>query len=734
MTKETEILKRYDEARASWNEWRLRALEDLRFSNPAKPQQWEDTVIQARGRARPALVFDQTNQYINQVVNDARQNKPSIDVLPGDSQASDEAAEVYGGLVRQIEYASRSQIAYDTGVEYAARIGLGFILVVPELTNPALNDHEIRIKAVHNPLAVTFDPDSVEPDGQDADCSWMEQGMSEAAFKRRWRNAKPLDRSSSFYDGRTVKVCQYFERSYEQSNRIVLQDGTEYGEDEYHDAKGSAAAAGTLFPELHDTYMATTPKVMWQWWNGEEILEETVYPCPFIGLVPVYGNVLWIEDKRYICGMTRRMMDSQRAYNYERSAYIEAVALSPKAPFIGAAASVARYQAMWDNANRENRSFLPYDHLTVDGQALPPPKRQDPPNVGGAFMENAQLALADIQASVGMFKASLGQNSNAKSGVAINKLQHEGDTATYHYIDNESRAIEQVGRICVALIPSYMDRDKVARILKIDGKPDAVRINPKLQTAHAPANPQALNPLDQLLQVNPAIGAYDVRVKAGPSYTSLRQETTDKLVQMGQANPQLAAALAPLMLQMSDLPGADQAMKVAMALLPPQVQQAYNEDDGQPQVPPEMMQALQAAKQHIDQQAQMLQQLHAENEKLKVSEASKYNEAIIKAYEAETGRIEALGKILGISPQDAMALVHQVAQQALMTPAPMATMDPPGPMPPPIQALQPQPTPEPGPAPGSSFPGPAMTGAPPITLPAMAATGAQPGLGQQPPL
>jgi hypothetical protein len=93
-----ELKDRYEDARSYWSEWRQRALEDLKFSNPANPQQWDETVINARGKNRPALVFDQTNQYIGQVVNDARQNKPSIDVLPGDSKASDEAADVYGGF------------------------------------------------------------------------------------------------------------------------------------------------------------------------------------------------------------------------------------------------------------------------------------------------------------------------------------------------------------------------------------------------------------------------------------------------------------------------------------------------------------------------------------------------------------------------------------------------------------------------------------------------------------
>jgi hypothetical protein len=697
MTKE--IRERYDEARSAWSEWRIRALEDLNFSNPANPQQWDQTVVNARGKSRPALVFDQTNQYISQVVNDARQNKPGIDVLPGDSEASDKAAETYGGLIRQIEYASRAQIAYDTAIEYAARIGMGFLLVVPEMVDSRLNDHDIRIKSVVNPLAVTFDPDSIEPDGQDADCAWMETMMPEAAFKRRWPKAKPMKMGDRFYDGKAVTVCQYFERTYSKTSRIIATDGTEYAEDDYHEAnKGRPDKI-----EVHDTYMQDTPKVVWSWWNGEEILEETPYAAPYIGIVPVYGNLLWIEGKRQVCGMTRRMMDSCRAYNYARSAEIEAVALMPKAPWVAADAAIGPFQARWDRSNTENAAVLPYRHVDDNGEPIPKPERQDPPQIGPAYTLLSQQALQDVQASVGMYKANLGQNSNAKSGVAINKLQTEGDTATFHYIDNLSRSIEQVGRLCVSLIPTYYDRERVARILHIDGKPKAVRIDPNMQQAH--------DETGDVLAINPAVGSYDVRVKTGPSYTSMRQEMADRLVQMGQSNPPLAAALSPLVLQMADMPGAEKAIKVAMALLPPEVRSAYDEEGGQPQIPPQVQQQMQGMEQQIQQAEQIMQQMQAEIQKLEAAAHSTFNEQLIKAFDAETKRITALGGAM--TPEQVQALAMQTVMQAMQQP-------PPDPIPP--QGMQMNEAPQ------GAFSLPEQQ----VPPPEMAATGAQPGPGAMP--
>jgi hypothetical protein len=129
---------------------------------------------------------------------------------------------------------------------------MGFVLVVPELIDGKTNDHDIRIKAVVDPLAATLDPDSIEPDGQDSDCGWLDTRISEAAFKRRWPKAdtpKPI--GDRWNDGNGLLVCQYFERIYTKSNRIITTGGKEYGEDEYHEANKSLKGEASRPRHLH---------------------------------------------------------------------------------------------------------------------------------------------------------------------------------------------------------------------------------------------------------------------------------------------------------------------------------------------------------------------------------------------------------------------------------------------------------------------------------------------------
>jgi len=54
------------------------------------------------------------------------QNKPSIKCHPADSQADPATASIMNGLIRNIEYASNADVAYDTAAEFAVSSGFGY--------------------------------------------------------------------------------------------------------------------------------------------------------------------------------------------------------------------------------------------------------------------------------------------------------------------------------------------------------------------------------------------------------------------------------------------------------------------------------------------------------------------------------------------------------------------------------------------------------------------------------
>lgn len=660
--------ERYSDAQEAMREQHARMLEDLKFSNPADPQQWPDDAMNAR-KNRPCLTFDRTNQFLQQVVNDARQNKPSIKCLPADSGADIGVALKLDGIIRHIEYVSRAGIAYDCAIDHAARVGLGWLRVVPEVIRPETNEQELRIMRIHDPLSAMLDADSTQPDGSDATGGFIETLMSDKAFKADYPKATPVSMDGGKWSGIDgVKLCEYFEVVKKQENRIqcigVNGQSQIVSEKEYW-----AIAEETGYkPIFISQSMVETRKVIWQKMTGAEILEETDFPSQYVPLVPVVGDEIWIEGKRYLCGMVRKQMDAQRFHNYTISQLAETIALQPKAPFIAAKEAIEGNEFAWRNANAGTASYLPYNHLDSEGNEIPKPERQAPPAMSQGWAELLQYSNNAMESAIGMFKANLGQQGNETSGRAIRARQMEGDTANFHYVDNMSRSIEQLGRIIVDMIPKVIKESVQARILGEDGKQDFVQIEPNMR------EPVKKDKTGKVIAINPGVGNYDVRVKAGPSFTSIREEAAQNIVDITQGNPQLGAALAPMLMKMRDMPEGDKAYKVALALLPPNVQSAYEDEQGE-QMSPQHAAKMQQMQQQLKQAMQALENAAAEVDKLEAGEAEKAAqckikevEANTKAYAAITSRLQILAPLL--SQFEVQQLAQETRREAMEQPDP----------------------------------------------------------------
>lgn len=652
----------YSDVKEAWRENHLRMLEDLRFSNPAEPQQWDKDAIAARqGRVR--LTLDRTNPYIGQVVNSGRQNKPAINTVPVDSRADVAVSTVLDGMIRHIEYRSRAQIAYDTALEGAARCGVGWIRVIPKVVDAEVNQQEICIARVADHLSCMID--GSEPDGSDALNGFAESLIPKRQFQREYPKASTTSWESSdgnWVIGDNVRIC---ERQYiveEKANWITVRspEGQEFNlsEDDYW----QLAKQVGFQPEVVRQYEATTRTVKWCKFNGAEMLEETVYPGKWLGIIPVYGFELSLEGKRYLCGLTRRMMDAQRAYNYERSALVETVAMQPKAPVLAAARAIQNHQSHWKDLNKGQPAYLPYDDIDAEGNPVPPPQRLAPPAFPAAFAQGGQMAVADLEAAIGMSRSNLGMPNNATSGRQERERKLQGDTATFHFPDNLSRSIEHTGRVVVGQIPLIYDTKRQAKILGIDGQQSEVTIDPDLSQP-------AVKRGSKVVAINPGVGTYDVRVQAGPSYTTQREEAADGIEEALRAAPNFAPVLVPALVKLRDWPEAEKISRMLLAMAPPEVQKIANEGiNDEPEIPPAVAAKLRELEQQSQQMSQMLDagekelaRLQAENERLKGDkgletaklaaqvEADEANESINR-YKAETDRLKVVGDLLTRAP------------------------------------------------------------------------------------
>lgn len=635
------------------NDERIKQKDDLIFSTL---EQWPSDVRLARENdpngARPCLTIDQINQYIVQVVNDLRQNRPAVKARPVDDKGDVKTAEVLQGVIRHIEDDSVAQIPYMTAAESAVRIGEGYFRFVTEYENETSFNQVIRIKRIPDSFAVYLGP-HILPTGADAEYGFVIVDTPTTVFKRMWPGKKwqatdfneLQSARGTWYTGTgddpNIRVAEYFYFDYSDPVKLLfLSDGAVVKEKEWK--KGDERTV----QDERETRIRSTK---WCKLTGVEILQKRDWAGKYIPIVKATGKESWVDGKRVVWGLVRPAKDSLRMYNYWASTITEKIALAPKAPFIGAVGQFASAGDKWDKANVVNFSRLEYDPIDINGTPAPPPQRQAPAQIEVAMVQQLQQIREDVQASLGMFKASLGKEQPNQSGKAILALTQASDTGTYHFADNLALSIQHGGRILVDLIPKIYDTQRVMKILGEDGKVSTAEINPEQQESVREIQEEsgAIRSIYNL-----GVGEYDVTATVGPSYATKRMEAATLFTDLANSakDPVSAAVIRYLAVKNSDFNGAERAAEMLEKLLPPGVAPAK---EGEQPIPPAVAQRMQEMEQAGN-------ELVAENEELK-SGAREAQAKIAAQHDAKMKELD----LKAIADEREAALAKQKADREL---------------------------------------------------------------------
>lgn len=637
-----EALDRFKLSEEAFSEIRQNALEDIKFSTG---EQWPLEIKRERDRdGRPCLVINKIPQFIQQITNDQRQNRPSIKVHPVDDRADIDTAKIIQGLIRHIEYNSSADVAYDTAFEGAVKGGFGFYRVISGYSDPLSFDQELLIKAIRNPFTVSFDPFSTEPDGSDANWAMISDFLALDEFKAKYPNSKLSsltdwksigDTAPGWMKDGTARIAEYFYKEFKKETICQLNTGESVIKSELPEM----LPEGIQVVAERET---SIPVVHWLKINALEILERTIWPGKYIPVIPVYGSIVDVDGKLNYEGIVRQAKDPMRMYNYWATAETEAIALAPKAPWIGVEGQFEGHEAEWANANRKNLAFLEYKPTSINGQPAPAPQRNvlEPPVQ--AITHARMIASDDLKSVTGIYDAALGNRSNETSGVAINSRKVQAQTSNFHFVDNLTRSLKHCGRILIECIPHYYDAARTARIIGEDGQPELVKLN---------------QPFDQGGQekiYRMDVGQYDVTVDVGPSYATKRQEAVASMVELTRAYPQIAQIAGDLLVKNMDWPGAQEFADRIKKTLPPNL---VDDPKKQQPLPPQVQAQMQQMGQMIEQMTEQLKVLNAEKEQKLVELESK--ERIEMAKIQNQASIE-LAKLE--SKESLQLLAHQISQ------------------------------------------------------------------------
>lgn len=529
------IRDRFDYATNYWRDIRIEGDRDMMF---VSGDPWPGKEKLARKDAvRPCLVYDELSQYTNQLINDVRQNKRAVKVIPRGYGSNDKTAEMRGDLIRQIEYESNAQSAYATGFENVVNRSYGGWRIVRRYVSERSFDQKLVIERIANPNSSYPDPDAKKQDFSDAKWWFLLDTVPRKEFKSRYPKATISDFDATHYEVAKawikedqVQIAEYWEVEEKDATlyQIKGKDGKSLAMLEDHLPEGSG------FEEDGDyTYLVTPagrfqllnerevklPSIEQYLTNGVEILEENDEPGRYIPIVWFTGRELWVDTgggpQRKLMSMIRLARDPQMMINYIRSAEAEQIGMTPKVPYLGVEGQFVHPEE-WQASISEPKAFLQYKAKVtgVDGTLGPPTRQPFTPQVDPLEMA-AESSRRAVQSAMGLSALPVNaQRLGDKSGVALKEIDENEDRGSFHFIDNFEMALEHSGRVLDDKIPYVYDGTRTLTLRNVEGEHRVVDVNkPK------PGSDEIENDL--------TVGEHDITISTGPSQQSERDKADD---------------------------------------------------------------------------------------------------------------------------------------------------------------------------------------------------------------
>lgn len=659
-----EMLRRYERDVNEWADVKAEGTEDMRI---VSGDPWDNKDRRARENAgRPVMSFDECGQYVNQLINEVRQHKRSIQVTPVGYGADDTVARFRQSLIRQIEYRSNAQqAAYTPMFENTVQRSYGFMRVKsryvqsPEQSggNGSSFDQELILEGLPNPDLVTIDCDIMQPDGSDMGHAWVAESWALSDYKKKFPKAKIQDFSPEIakglpkawqYNQSRIQVAEYWRKEARDRTLLLFtvdgQRAMEVFKDDlekpaYAPIKQLMAADPKFKPSRER--VVERPIVKQFLTNGYEVLgEETTWPGESIPIVCCFGKILYVDEgsgpKRKILSLIRLARDPQMMVCYYRTTQAELVGMMGRFPYMVRRGSIKPDQMLLLQQSMHEPVAVIEIESSVPGSGDPGFVPEMPVrNPYAPELERLEIGVEGarraIQAAMGGAPLpTAAQRKNEKSGVALKEIRNAEQQGSFHFIDSYESAITRGGAIINEVIDAFYDTARDVTIRTPADETRTVRINDQQI------------PEGQDAPIMLGNGRFDITLSTGPSYASEREAASDFADQLA-ANPQLFAVLGPLVVKLKNLgPIGDEMAELLTAIAPAPVQAILKKGkEGQPDVA-ELLQQLEKAGKLID---ALTAELNAKSQMIETDEIKARRDVAIKESQQDTEAVLELAKM-----------------------------------------------------------------------------------------
>lgn len=633
---------RMERGRDAWSDVFSLADDDLLFlSDEDGAQWWADEYNKRKNTGRPTITCDVVSQFVHAATNEIKMNTPTIQVIAGDNGDTD-TAEVIGKRIKDIEYKSKADVAYDTAATFSVKSSLGFIRVDHDYADQKSFNQDIRILRCINPKAYILDPDSIEIDGSDAMWGIVLDKMTVKAFKEKYPGVEVSDfaedvaPSGGYNDADVVTVAEYFyieeakktmRPKADNSGDLEEIETTEANEENEPSELNNGETVGDqpLSPDAatsgdeaeEERTREITKRTVWRCkLSGNAVLTKpSRFPGKYVPIVPVYGEECWRDGKRELKSLVRMAKEPAKMRNLWKSLETESLMKQTIAPVAAPVGATEDFAA--DYKDPTKAAVLRYNGYDAKGRPIGPPSRIQPPQTPSGFANGAITSVDDVKSGLGMYNAAVGEQGNETSGIAIQRRDQQSDVGNYHFNDNLVKSISHVGVIITCMLEETHDTRRVISLMDEEGNSSTVGING-----------ERVDKQDRDYDFSNA-SDYGVRVITGPSFTTQRQQAADFYSKVASQWPEFMQIAGDLVFSYSDAPGAKQIAERLKKT--PGIAQLLDPDEKDPKAPDPKVQQL---TQHLEQMAQQLQQSQAQLQDKQGMEQLKANELQQKAAES----------------------------------------------------------------------------------------------------
>lgn len=540
--------------------------------------QYEEGMLKLRqADSRPTVTLNVAKTYVDRIVSPFRLNPLGIQVSTLDQDLTEKIQD----KMRDIEYASNADEAYENAFESETAAGMGWVGVSTEYKEDGSLEQIIKIDKISISTSVGLDAFHGSIDGSDADWGYKLSNMDEKAAVEEhgpevtnqipfnvdiygeWNIPEDSVAHLIYYTMRTEKKKQY----HLSNGDIVEEEPTE-----------AKLLEMGVYVEGAREY--TKKFVKCCEYIGQKYISSTILDIPFIPLIPFYGDRVYGEKGIKYAGLIRRIKEVCQNINTYASNEQELVALAPKSPYIMADGQDEGYEDEWATANTRNWSSLKYKPVTFGGQLVPAPARADNSPQIQSMISGRMQAMNDLGWVSGMFPEMFGLEPSAnQSGKSIMLRQGQAELATSQYLDNCSKSIAHVGRVVLYLMPSIYDTERLETFRNKDGESREETIN-----------------LSEVLK-DPS--KFDVTTGAGPAHENRRKEAIANINAIISNTPEIAPLVIDQLVENQDSPESKEMakrLKLDAKMKYPHI----FADDVKDAPPPEAVQAMEELSQTVD--------------------------------------------------------------------------------------------------------------------------------------